>query len=88
VALGAFGLVLNGYGNSRYQEGRLEAINAQTNTDLAHLTEWASQQQGINEQVLKGLDGLNAYQNTPLDPGIAASLKWVRNTAKPKRNTN
>jgi hypothetical protein len=77
-------LIVSKYGDSKWQEGRLSAINAQQSTDMAHLVSWAEQQQKINNQVLTGLEGLNAYQTTDLDPAISNSIKWVRDTRKPQ----
>lgn len=74
------------HGDSRWREGYAAAIQLKTNTDLQHLTERATQQQDINQQVQNGLIGLNAYKDAPVDPSIASSLKWVRDTRKPHRD--
>lgn len=96
LILGGYILLLAGlgcslwlYGNSREREGYLSAVKAQQSTDLAHLTAWASQQQEINQQVISGLDQLNAVtENPPAGPNVSAAIEWVRNTRKPEGGKN
>lgn len=96
LIIGAFGLLLAGqiiaikaYGSSQYRQGTLAQLQAQTNTDLQHLTAWAEQQQQINQQVVDGLNGLNTIsQNPDAGPNVSSAIEWVRNTRKPQGNKN
>lgn len=71
-----------------YREGRLAAINAQQSTDLAHIVQWAENQQKINKQVLKGMEGLSAFKDSGAGPATHYAFERVREVRKPSTGDN